>query len=130
VRHIALNGPFGEGTNAMKFKLSSLLLLLTFLAFAIGIGYQVHLLRSQVAELENEVQVLKKRAAFVVYPPAPLPNASSPFRLLNSKVIVNPSTEQGMKADEWDRKRRMDRRFKPRTTPAPLQRTPLESRAH
>ena len=114
----------------MKFKLSSLLLVLTFLAFAIGLGYQVHLLRTQVADLKREVQMLKNRAAVVVYPQTPRPNANSPFRLLNSNVIVSPSAEQGMKADEWDRKRRMEQRLKPYETPAPRQRTPLESRAH
>ncbi|HEY3393873.1 MAG TPA: hypothetical protein VGK58_14270 [Lacipirellulaceae bacterium] len=114
----------------MRFKLSSLLLLLTFLVFAIGLGYQFHLLRNQVADLKSEVRLLKNRAPFVVYPQTPPPNANSPFRLLNSNMIVSPSAEQGMKADEWDRKRRIERRLKPQTTPAPLQRTPLESRAH
>ncbi len=93
----------------MRFKLSSLLMLLTLLAVAIGLGYQVHLLRRQVGKLETEVQNLKGRPIRVVLGQSANQNtrSASPFRLLNSEVIVNPSIERGMKADEWEQQQRI-----------------------
>jgi len=99
----------------MRFKLSSLLVLFTFLAFAIGLGYQMHLLRRQVGELKTELQTLKRRPIQVVLGQSAGQNQNSrpvsPFRLLNAEEIVHPSIERGMKADEWERQQRFNQRL-------------------
>jgi hypothetical protein len=112
----------------MKFKLSSLLLLFTFLAFAIGLGFQVHLLRRQVAELKAELKAINTKPRFVVFPQTAPATRSSPFRLLNSGVIVNPSVEEGMKADEQEHRHRMEQRLNKKEDRAPKVPS-LESRA-
>jgi hypothetical protein len=112
----------------MRFKLSSLLILVTLLAFAIGLGFQVHLLRKQVADLKAELKAIKTKPQFVVFPQSPQSSRNSPFRLLNSGVIVNPSVEEGMKADEQEHRHRIEQRLNRKERRAP--RMPgLESRA-
>jgi hypothetical protein len=117
----------------MRFKLSTLLLVVTFLSFAIGLGYQVLLLRRQVAELNAELQRLQGQRPLVVFPRVPAANQparNSPFRLLNSETIVNPSVEHGMKADELENQRRIQEHLRDRDLPAPAQPRPgFQSRA-
>ena len=103
----------------MRFKLSSLLITIPLLAVTIGLAYHVHLLRQQVADLKTQMQGMKgvPVPVFIAQPVAPnQPNRNrrpnSPFRLLNSNGIVIPAVEQGMQADEWQRKQQWERRMR------------------
>jgi hypothetical protein len=103
----------------MRFRLSSLFIVVTLVAIAVGLGYQVVLLRHEVAEVRNELQSLKQRRFAVTFaqPAAPNPN-NGPFRLLNG-AIVDPATERGMKVDELQRRQRLEQQLKFRLIPAP-----------
>jgi hypothetical protein len=94
----------------MRFRLSTLLMLLTFLAFIFGTGYQIILLRQQVATLNSEVTKLEQSStsSIPVYyrPPAQSKN-NTPFRLLNNQMVT-PAIEEGMKAGEWEQQQRME----------------------
>jgi hypothetical protein len=115
----------------VRFRLSTLLFVLTIFAVVTGIGYQIYLLKGQVAKLGGEVSTLKSQARplTIVYPPAGQSNHGSPFRLLNTGTIVNPGTEDGMKAGEWELKNRM-RQYKQRDEirSPEIQRPDLEGR--
>jgi hypothetical protein len=93
----------------VRFKLSTLLFVFSFLAVTIGLGYQIVALRQEIVEVTREVQSLKKQgsAVRVVYPQGigqpvqPSKNArKSPFRLLDSDVI---------EAGERDVRRRVEK---------------------
>lgn len=103
----------------MKFKRSPLLILLTLFCVVLGLGYQVHLLRQQVADLKKDIETLQQRPANVlIHNMVPQPNdngrqpsrllpkgrepSRSPFRLLNSETVVDPEIEDGMRASEWE----------------------------
>jgi hypothetical protein len=92
----------------MRFRLASLLMFITFLAVAGGLGLQIHLLRQQVSALSKQVQTLQQRP--MVFPGAQRVNSyGSVFRLLD--------TERGMKADEIEFQQRMRDRLNPQPIP-------------
>jgi hypothetical protein len=93
----------------VRFRLSTLLFVLTIFAVVSGLGYQIYLLKGQLAKLNGEVSTLKSQARplTVVYPPAGQSNQDSPFRLIKSAMTVNPGIEDGMKAGEWELKKRL-----------------------
>ena len=97
----------------MRFRLATLLILFTFVAVTVGLGYQIYLLKQQVAQLNSIVTSLMKSQAKslpVNFPKQAQPSRNSPFRLLNTETTVNPSIEKGMKAGEWELKKRMQER--------------------
>jgi hypothetical protein len=97
----------------MRFRLATLLILFTFFAITVGLGYQIYLLKQQVAQLNREVTLLKNypvKPLQVVFPKQSQPSRNSPFRLLNTETIVNPAIEDGMKAGEWELKKRLQER--------------------
>jgi hypothetical protein len=94
----------------MRFRLATLLILFTVFAIAVGLGYQIYLLKEQVAQLNREVNLLKNypvRPLQIVFPKLSQPSRNSAFRLLNTETTVNPAIEDGMKAGEWELKRRL-----------------------
>ena len=106
----------------MRFRLATLLVLFTFFAITVGLGYQIYLLKQQVAQLTGDVTLLKKSPAQslpVVYPRPAQPGQTSPFRLLNTEMTVNPGIEDGMKAGEWELKNRLQERSQPDEIRAP-----------
>jgi hypothetical protein len=103
----------------MRFKLSILLILLTFFALTVGLGTQIYLLRQQVAELRKDVTQLSQSSAttlstaFQQRSRQNQQNQKSPFRLLNSETTINPGIEDGMKAGELELKQRIrDNRYR------------------
>ena len=97
----------------VRFNLSTLLVLFTLLAITFGLGYQIHLLRRQVAELKGDVQSLKQSPKRFLYQPSTIRfGQNSPFRLLNSQVVVNPTVENGLKASELQQQRRIERHLR------------------
>jgi hypothetical protein len=69
------------------------------------------MLRQEVARLNGDVGRLKRSAtmtARIVYPSQNQRNRNTPFRLLNSEMMVNPAIEDGMKAGEWELKQRIE----------------------
>jgi hypothetical protein len=100
----------------MRFRLATLLILFTFFAITVGLGYQIYLLKQQVAQLNHEVTLLKNypvKPLQVVFPKQTQPNRNSPFRLLNSETTVDPAIEKGMKAGELELKKRVQKRSQP-----------------
>jgi len=94
----------------LRINLATLLILFTFFAITVGLGYQIYLLKQQVAQLDHEVNLLKnypERPLQVVFPKQTDPSRNSPFRLLNTETTVNPTIEDGMKAGEWELKKRL-----------------------
>jgi hypothetical protein len=94
----------------MRFRLATLLILFTFFATTLGLGFQIYLLKQQVAHLNHEVTVLKSypvKPLQVVFPKQSQSIRNSPFRLLNTETTVNPAIEDGMKAGEREQEQRM-----------------------
>ena len=97
----------------MRFRLATLLILFTFFAITVGLGYQIYLLKQQVAQLNRELTLLKNypvKPQQVVFPKQSQPSRNSPFRLLNTESTVNQSIEKGMKAGELELKKRLQER--------------------
>jgi len=114
----------------LRFKLSSLLIAIAFVAVAIGLGYRIHVLNIQVADLKSELaRVLPQRSVRVTYlnvPSQPLgtPAKQSPFRLLDTDIIMHSSIEDGMKADEWELQQRLHRELKRDQSDTPIEAGP------
>jgi hypothetical protein len=109
----------------IRFNLATLLVLFTILAVSFGLGYQVHLLRRQIAELKSDVQTLKQSPKlFVKQPSAIRSGLNSPFRLLNDGMMVDPRVERGMRASELQQLRRIERHLRDQNNPVALEHAP------
>jgi hypothetical protein len=109
----------------MRFKLSTLLMLPTFITVTAGLGTQIYLLRQQVAELKRDITRLNQSSAISLQTVFRQPsrqnqqNQKSPFHLLNNETTVNPAVEDGMKAGEWELKQRIEERRNRDEIPSP-----------
>jgi hypothetical protein len=86
----------------LRFKLATIIWLLTLAAVLIGLGYRIHSLEGQVAQLSDELSTLK---------------AVQISKQLNSKTV-----ERGMKADQLEQQRGIEKQFKNLDIPAPERR--------
>lgn len=116
----------------MKYRFSLVLIIVTLSAIAIGFGYQVHMLRQEVAEIRKQLKelgVVRLQPLSVPVSHPASPNASGPFRLLNTETLVDPGVERGMKADEFQRQQELRRQLESEMIPAPEQ-PELNLRSH
>ena len=109
----------------MRWNLSTLLILLTFVVITGGLGLQIYQLKQQVSELKKEVTRLSQSSPTSLPAAFPQPgrqsqqNQKSPFRLLNNEININSGIENGMKAGEWELKHRLEERRDRDEIPSP-----------